>query len=82
MAMAFQGAEIALPHLLAWSRGALAWETLVETVRGQERRLFLRRVAAATALHPLLYSPFGQRSLAAASRSRLLPVSSLYRLLH
>ena len=82
MAMAFQAAEIAMGPLAAWSRREMAWEPLVEQVRELERRLFLRRVATATAIHPLLYSSFGQRSLAAASQSHLLPLGPIYRLLH
>jgi hypothetical protein len=82
MAMAFQSAEQALDPLLVWSRGDAAWDETLRTVRCRLRRLFCVRLAVAAALHPVLVNPAGQRGLATASRLRVLPFDSLYRLTH
>lgn len=82
MAMAFQGAEQALDPLLAWSRGEAAWDSAVLTVQQRLRSLFRTRLASASALHPFLFKPSGQRWLAAANRFGLLPVRPLYHVTH
>lgn len=82
MAMAWQGAEISLDPLLAWTRGELDWSAAVTTANARLQRTFRRRLRSAAALHPFLLSPFPQRLLAAASRSGLLPTRPLYAALH
>lgn len=82
MAMAFQGAELALDPLLAWSRGETGWDATVHEINRRQRRLFRRRLAVAGALHPFLFEPHRQALLATAGRLGLLPVTTLYSLTH
>ena len=82
MAMAFQSAEQALDPLLAWSRGEASWDETLGTVRDRLRHLFRVRLSVASALHPFLVAPGGQRTLAVASRLGVLPLRSLYQLTH
>ena len=82
MAMAFQSAECALDPLLAWSRGEAGWPVTLRKVNDRLRRRFRRRLASAKALHPFLFNPHGQRWLAAVNRTGLLPMRSLYHVLH
>ncbi len=82
MAMAFQGADVALEPLLAWSRGEAGWDATVQKIDRALRRLFRRRLATAGALHPFLVESGRQTLLTAAGRLRLLPVTTLYSLTH
>lgn len=82
MAMAFQGAELALDPLLAWARGEAAWADTVRSVNTALRKKFARRLAAADTAHPFMYSPKRQRWLAGAARIGIIPLRSLYDLLH
>jgi flavin-dependent dehydrogenase len=82
MAMAFQGAELALDPLLAWSRGEAAWAETVGVVGTALRQKFARRLAVAAAVHPFLFSSQRQRWLAPAARLGILPLRPLYALLH
>lgn len=82
MAMAFQGAELALDPLLAWARGETTWVDTVRTVNTALRKKFARRLAAADATHPFLFSSKRQRWLAAAARMGIVPLRPLYHLLH
>jgi menaquinone-9 beta-reductase len=82
MAMAFQSAEQAIDPLLAWSHGHASWPVTLRTVQTRLRHLFRIRLSAASALHPFLYQPSGQRWLAGASRLGLLPLRPLYRVTH
>ncbi|HWA08931.1 MAG TPA: hypothetical protein VG838_05630 [Opitutaceae bacterium] len=82
MAMAFQGAELALDPLLAYARGEAAWTGTVRRLQRDLRRNFRVRLASAEALHPFLLQPPRQRWLSALTRARLLPLRPLYALLH
>ncbi|MEI6862573.1 MAG: hypothetical protein WCL04_10025 [Verrucomicrobiota bacterium] len=82
MAMAFQGAELALGPLLAWARGECTWPVTVRAVNTALRRKFDRRLAMADTAHPFLFSPPRQRWLATAARLGLLPLGALQGLLH
>lgn len=82
MAMAFQGAELALDPLLAWSRGKTPWEETLQTVNNRLHRCFRRRLATAAAVHPFLHAEPRQRWTEIAARSGLLPLQALYHLLH
>ena len=82
MAMAFQGAELALDPLLAYARGEAEWAGTIRAVNlGLHRRFRLRLVSAA-ALHPFLLEPGRQRWLSRLTRARLLPFRPLYAVLH
>jgi menaquinone-9 beta-reductase len=82
MAMAFQSAEIALDPLLRYARGATNWAETCRLIHTALRRRFRLRLASAGALHSFLLHSSRQRVLGALSRARLLPLTSLYRLLH
>ncbi len=82
MAMAFQGAAHALGPLVAWAHGETTWADTVRTADAALRKIFTRRLAVASALHPFLFSSKHQRWLAAAARARILPMRALYHLLH
>ncbi len=82
MAMAFQGAELALGPLLAWAGGGVAWPETVRATNTALRKKFARRLKVADTAHPFLFSPPRQRWLAASSRLGLVPLRPLYHLLH
>jgi menaquinone-9 beta-reductase len=82
MAMAFQSAELALPHLLAFARGEFDWPETCRATNAALRGRFRVRLASANALHPFLLRPRRQRWFAALSRARLLPFGPLYATLH
>lgn len=82
MAMAFQSAEVVLPHLLSYARGAVDWTQTCGATQRALRGRFRMRLASAGALHSFLLHPARQRWFAALSRSRLLPFRSIYAALH
>jgi len=82
MALAFQSAETALPHVLAYARGNVAWSITCERTRTALRRRFHRRLAVARSLHSFLLVPSRQRFICALARAHLLPYRLLYTLLH
>lgn len=82
MAMAFQGAELALDPLLAYAQGTSAWPETCRLIHRALHRNFRVRLASAGALHPFLLQPPRQRWLSALTRARLLPLRPLYTLLH
>jgi hypothetical protein len=82
MAMAFQSAGVALPHVLAYARGELEWARACRVTRIGLRRRFGVRLASAVALHSFLLRPRRQRWFALLGRARLLPFTPLYAALH
>jgi len=82
MAMAFQGAEIALDPLLAYARGETAWAAARREIDARLRQRFQLRLASAALLHPYFLQPRRQRWLAGLTQARLLPLRPLYALLH
>lgn len=82
MAMAFQGADLAVDPLLGYARGELLWDSACDRLQRRLRRNFRVRLASAGLLHPFLLQPPRQRWLSALTRSRLLPLRPLYNLLH
>ncbi len=82
MAMAFQSAELALDPLLAWARNEAGWSETVRAANVALTNKFARRLAVADTAHPFMFSPKRQRWLAVAARMGILPLRSLYRLLH
>lgn len=73
MSMAFESAEIAVPHLAAWSGGELSWQEASDMIRRGLRRKFRRRLAAAGGLHHLLLAPAGRMALRGLSSTGMLP---------
>jgi hypothetical protein len=82
MAMALQGAALALEPLADWSCGKSTWSATAATIARGLRHRFRHRLAAAGLLHTYLLEPRRQRWLIAASRTGLLPFRPLYRLTH
>ncbi|MEM6916031.1 MAG: hypothetical protein AAF491_05630 [Verrucomicrobiota bacterium] len=79
MSMALQSAELALPFLEDFSRGESSWREVQARYERECRTRFSRRLRAARALHPFLFSSFGQGFAAGFARTGLLPFSLLYR---
>jgi flavin-dependent dehydrogenase len=78
MAMALQGAALALGPLRAYAAGDMGWEEArLEVARAEEAR-FRRRLSLARRLHPFFLGPFRQALLAAAARSGILPFRAFY----
>jgi flavin-dependent dehydrogenase len=82
MAMAFQGAELALDPLLSYARGQKTWPDACRELHLALGRRFRVRLASARALHPYLLQPGRQRWLSRLTRAHVLPFRPLYSLLH
>jgi hypothetical protein len=82
MAVAFQSAETALPHLVAYARGEISWPVTCTLANTALRQRFRRRVTVARALQPFLLAPARQNLVAALARAHVLPLRLLYTLLH
>jgi flavin-dependent dehydrogenase len=82
MAMAFTGAALALDPLVAWSRDELSWPEAESCIHDALRHEFRVRLSSAAFLHPFLLNCTLQRCLGVALRAGLLPITTLYRLLH
>ena len=82
MAMALQSAELAVDPLADWSDGATTWMETIRSVGNAHRKRFARRLFFAGIVHPFLQKPSHQRWLTAIARSGILPIRSLYHLLH
>lgn len=80
MAMAFQGAELALDPLLSYARGDTDWPNACRVIQTALRRQFRLRLAAAHTLHPFLHHPPRQRTL--ARLAPFLPLRYLSAALH
>ena len=55
MTMAFQTAETALPHLIAYANGSRSWSEAREAIQSQITKRFRKRLTSAKLLHPLLF---------------------------
>ncbi len=82
MAMAFQGAAIAIDPLVGYAKGRMDWPETVRIIQAGLRRRFGLRLAAAAVMHPFLLDPPFQRWLAAFTRADLVPLRPLYAALH
>jgi len=82
MAMAFTSAALALDPLVAWSRGDCSWVDTARCIRESLRGEFRVRLASASFLHHFLLNGTLQPCLGVSMRSGLLPLTTLYRLLH
>lgn len=81
MAMAFQGAALALAPLLAWARDEITWVAAEREIARRLRRRFGLRLRVASLCHAPLTSPRLQRWLAAATPSGVVPFGFLQRIL-
>ena len=82
MAVAFQSAETALPHVLAYARGEVQWPVACTQTNLALQQRLRRRLSVARTLQPFLLSPARQNIVAALARAHLLPLRLLYALLH
>lgn len=82
MAMAFIGSALARDHIAKWARGEQSWPGTEREIRDALRREFRLRLGGAALLHPFLLSDPLQRILGVGARSGLLPLTSLYRMMH
>jgi flavin-dependent dehydrogenase len=82
LAMALQGAELALAPLLAYARGAAGWAEAKAAVARAQRLRFRRRLMVASLLHPFFLERRRQRWLGALAGHRLIPFRALYAALH
>ncbi|MFK7849743.1 MAG: NAD(P)/FAD-dependent oxidoreductase [Akkermansiaceae bacterium] len=55
MTMAFQSAEIALPHLIDFASGEKTWKTAYNDIEASLKTRFRKRLSTASFLHPLLF---------------------------
>jgi len=82
LAMALQGAELAVGPLLAYARGAAGWGEAIRRVARAQRLKFRRRLLAASLLHPFFLQRRRQECLAALVSSQLIPFRTFYAVLH
>jgi flavin-dependent dehydrogenase len=82
MAMAFQSAESALPHLLSYAHGEISWAVCSRLMHEVLADRFDLRLRTASLLHPWLLRPSRQRWLRALAPVRFPPLRPLYALLH
>jgi menaquinone-9 beta-reductase len=82
LAMALQGAELALGPLLAYARGAAGWCESIRAVARAQRLRFRRRLMVASLLHPFFLHRRRQECLAALVSSQLIPFRAFYAVLH
>lgn len=82
LAMALQGAELAVAPLLAYCRGGAGWEETIRAIGAAQRRRFNRRLMLASLLHPFFLQPRRQSWLAALFNTGLVPFRPFYCALH
>lgn len=82
LAMALQGADLAVEPLRAYASGRAAWGESIRAIAAAQRRRFRRRLMAASLLHPFFLEPRRQGILAALVRLRLVPFRAFYAVLH
>ena len=80
MSMAFESAETALPHALAYARGERSWNAAALDCASDLSRRFRRRMLASAGIHAILTSPLSSRAATALARTRLLPLQPILHL--
>jgi 2-polyprenyl-6-methoxyphenol hydroxylase-like FAD-dependent oxidoreductase len=78
LAMALQGAEIAVEPLRAYSAGEANWDATARRIYAAQRRRFRRRLTLANWLHPMFLEPRLQPWLARLVSARLVPFRLFY----
>jgi len=78
LAMALQGAAMAVEPLLAYAAGDSGWGETARRIGSAQRSRFRRRLALAALLHPFFLERRRQSCLAAAVGFRLVPFGALY----
>ena len=82
MAMAFKGAAIALGPLASWAAHERTWVSAIRSIGIALNSEFKLRLRCAGLIHPFLLNPSLQGGVELAGRARLIPFTTLYRLLH
>jgi flavin-dependent dehydrogenase len=82
LAMALQGAELAVRPLCAFCSGLLGWAETVRAIAAEQRRRFNRRLFVASLLHPFFLQRGRQSLFGALVQTRLVPFRAFYSLLH
>lgn len=82
LAMALQGAGLAVEPLSAYSAGDMGWAEAARAIESSQKSRFRRRLALASLLHPFFIEPRRQRCLAAIVGSGLVPFTAFYAALH
>ena len=82
IAMALQGAELALGPLREYAGGLTGWQDCVRRIASAQRRRFRVRLALSSLLHPFFLERRRQSLLAAFARMELVPFRALYGALH
>ena len=78
LAMALQGADLAVAPLLAYSSGRAEWAESIRRVGAAQRRRFGRRLLLASLLHPFFLERRRQSWLAALVGSHLVPFRAFH----
>ena len=81
MSMAFEAAETALPHALAYARGSCAWDSAATACTSDLEHRFATRMNTSAGIHNLLTTPATSRAATTLARFRLLPLQPLLHLL-
>ncbi len=76
MTMAFQSAEIALPHLVTFASGEADWQTACNQINTELKKHFRKRLTASRLIHPLLFSNTARNLL---KHAPITPILSLIR---
>ena len=78
MSMALESSYIAGQYLAAYSTGELSWNEAVERNEAHVHKTFRKRMRWAEAIHPLLFSEIGRKSLQIGAQTKLLPINFLF----
>ena len=81
MSMAFESAEIALPHALNYARGDCSWDAAAASCTSHLDTRFRTRMIASAGIHHFLTAPATSRVATTLARTRLLPINPLLHLL-
>lgn len=81
MAMALEGAALALDPLAGYAGGDRSWQEACAVFDEGAKKRFRRRLGVAGGLHPLLVGGAGQRLLVGMVQLSQLPFQAFYRLL-
>jgi flavin-dependent dehydrogenase len=82
LAMALQGAELALAPLRAYACGLASWGESIRAIARAQGVRFRRRLLVSSLIHPFFLERRRQECLAALSSLRLIPFRAFYAALH
>jgi flavin-dependent dehydrogenase len=78
LAMALQGADLAVEPLRSYSSREASWAESIRTIAAAQSRRFRRRLMLASLLHPFFLESRRQRLLATLASLRLVPFRAFY----